>query len=50
MGVEVEFAGPGELNDSAPAVEPAEVGAVTEGMPVLADAELPVGPVTEELG
>ena len=45
MDVEVEFAGP--------VVEPGEVGytgAVTVGIPVPADPELPVEPTVEELG
>lgn len=53
MGVTVEFVKPDKLNDSAPAVEPGEVGntgAVTVGMPVPFGAELPVGPTMEELG
>lgn len=53
MGVDVEFAEPDELNDSAPAVETGEVGstgAVTVGMTVPTDTELPVGLTTEELG
>ena len=52
MGVEVEFAELDELNDSAPAVEPGEVGnagVVTVGIFVPPDPELNVGPTTEEL-
>ena len=51
--MDVEYAELGELNDSAPAVDPGEVGgngAVPVGLPLPIEAELLVVQIIEEFG